>query len=186
MNNDIQRLLHEQALSSAVQSATRDVIRAAAKTVQRLEPRNDQFSGMRENQMRNVVNVALGASSVEEIAAFILYQMGRSTNSRQWLYGEFGRTVVEELMSGAVFKAAQAAAESAIQGIKGAQLGLELPNQDKLIDQAHILLARQYLGYLNRLFSFAAQAERFPDRNASNQPNRWTQLRELIKEGNRG
>jgi hypothetical protein len=180
MSTDLQQLLDAQALSAAVQRATREVIRAAARTVQRLEPRNDQLSGMRENQLRNVVNVALGAPSVEEIAAFIMYQMGRNTNSRAWLYGNFGLAVVEELMSGSVFTAAQRAVEDMIVGHPQHE-----PNKDQLIDQAHILLARQYLGYLNRFFFFAAQAERLPDRTSPNQPNRWAQLRELIKEGSR-
>ena len=94
---DTRQLLIDQALSGAVQHHIRDVIEAAARTVRRLQPTNEGFSGMRESQLRNVVNVALGAQSVTEVAAFILYQMGRSTNSRQWLYGDFGSAVVADL-----------------------------------------------------------------------------------------
>jgi hypothetical protein len=114
---DVRTQFIEQALGGAVQQHTRDVIQAAARTVRRLAPHESDISGMRENQLRNVVNVAIGASSVEEIAAFILYQMGRSTNQRQWLYGDFGKTVVEDLMSGPVRQAARATVAEALDRI---------------------------------------------------------------------
>jgi hypothetical protein len=130
-----------------------------------LKPQNDMISGMRESQLRNVVNVASGASSVEEIAAFILYQMGRSTNSRQWLYGGFGDTVVQDLMSGVVRKTAQRASAEARLVISQAQVGGEL-NEAQLFDTAYIALARQYLGYLNRLFYFADRTRRWDELGA--------------------
>ncbi|HEX6290115.1 MAG TPA: hypothetical protein VFZ66_13035 [Herpetosiphonaceae bacterium] len=170
MTHHVHELLHAQAVSSAVQHATRDVIRAAANTVQRLAPRNDLISGMRESQLRNVVNVAIRATSVEEIAAFILYQMGRSTNSRQWLYGEFGDTVVKDLMTGAVRNAAEQARAQALATIAEAGLGGAAPDEARLLSDAYIALARQYLGYLNRLFYFADRTRR------------WDELGELIKE----
>jgi hypothetical protein len=169
MKHDIHNLLREQALSSAVQHHIRDVIQGAAKTVQRLKPQNDTISGMRESQLRNVVNVAIGASSVEEIAAFILYQMGRSTNSRQWLYGGFGDAVVQDLMSGVVRKAAQDASSQAQTAIQQPDRG-DKQDDAALFDMAYITLARQYLGYLNRLFYFADRTRR------------WDELSELIKE----
>lgn len=169
MKHDIHDLLRDQALSSAVQHHIRDVIQVAAQTVLRLKPENKQTSGMRESQLRNVVNVAIGASSVEEIAAFILYQMGRSTNSPQWLYGGFGDTVVRDLMSGVVRQAAQNASKQARETIQKAQIGGE-QDDTALFDTAYITLARQYLGYLNRLFYFADRTRR------------WDELGELIEE----
>jgi hypothetical protein len=169
MTHNTPNLLRDQALRSAVQHHIRDVIRAAIKTVRRLKPQNNKGSDMRESQLRNVVNVASGASSVEEIAAFILYQMGRSTNSRQWLYGGFGDAVVQDLMSGVVRKTAQSASAEARLVISQAQVGGEL-NEEQLFDTAYIALARQYLGYLNRLFYFA-------DRTG-----RWDELGALIEE----
>lgn len=151
----IDPILRDQALGSAIQYHIRDVVKAAADTVYLLKPQNNE-SGMKNNQMSNVVNVAISAQSVEEIAAFLLYQMGRSTNNRQWLYGKFGDTVVQHLLQGEVKKAALNAQIRAAKRIDKANQGtLSDKEQKKLHDEAHIALARQYLGYLGRLFYFA-------------------------------
>jgi hypothetical protein len=152
--------------------------------VGRLAPgeHSNDTSGMRESQLRNVVNVAIGASNVEEIAAFILYQMGRSTNQRQWLYGDFGKTVVEDLMSGPVRVAAQAAVRDVQEGVQRTgdlaadadqHAALSEAETQRLRDQAHIALARLYLGYLNRLFYFV-------ERGGSSGQGRWHELHELL------
>lgn len=159
--SDSTQILKDQALNGEINRQIQTVIRAAAETVQRLKPTENNTSGMRHNQLRNVVSVAISAQSVEEIAAFILYQMGRSTNRRQWLYGEFGDHVVRDLMQGAVWNAAQVAQEKAVEHIKKAQHITPLAEVEKeqLFEQAYIALARQYLGYLNRLFYFAESAQ---------------------------
>jgi hypothetical protein len=74
MSHDIEtrQLLIDQALSGAVQGHIRDVIKAAAHTVGRLRPTPEGISGMRESQLRNVVNVALGAQSVTALAGIIV------------------------------------------------------------------------------------------------------------------
>jgi hypothetical protein len=159
---EIEQLSIDQALSGAISHHIRDVIQAATRTVQRLRPTDDNIiSGMRESQLRNVVNVALDAQSVVEIAAFILYQMGRSTNSRQWQYNDFGGAVVSDLTAdtaGGVVVAARNAGADAVKAI--VKNGIELSDAEKqnLLADAHIALARQYLGYLNRLFYFADKA----------------------------
>lgn len=151
----IDPVLRDQALGSAIQYHIRDVVKAAADAVYLLKPQGND-SGMKNNQMSNVVNVAISAQSVEEIAAFLLYQMGRSTNSRQWLYRNFGDTVVQHLLQGPVKKAALNAQDQAVKRIKKTNPGtLSDDEQKKLHDEAHIALARQYLGYLGRLFYFA-------------------------------
>ena len=159
---EIEQLSIDQALSGAVNHHIRDVIYAAARAVQRLQPTSDTISGMRESQLRNVVNVALDAQSVTEIAAFILYQMGRSTNSRQWQYGDFGTAVVTDLTAGAggaVLAAARTASREAADAIAKNKIALTDADQASLLARAHIALARQYLGYLNRLFYFADKAK---------------------------
>jgi hypothetical protein len=159
---EIEQLSIDQALSGAINQHVHDVIKAATRTVQLLRPASETVvSGMRESQLRNVVNVALDAQSVTEIAAFILYQMGRSTNSRQWQYGDFGSAVVSDLTSSdtnAVVAAARKARKEAADAI--AKSGISLSDDEKqgLLAAAHIALARQYLGYLNRLFYFADKA----------------------------
>jgi hypothetical protein len=160
--SDIEQLSIDQALSGAVNHNVRDVIQAAARTVQRLQPTPDTISGMRESQLRNVVNVALDAQSVIEIAAFILYQMGRSTNSRQWQYGDFGTAVVTDLTAAdadAVVAAARRASQEAANAIAKNEIKLTDDEKAALLAAAHIALARQYLGYLNRLFYFADKAK---------------------------
>ncbi|MBA3947482.1 MAG: hypothetical protein H0X37_23350 [Herpetosiphonaceae bacterium] len=170
---EMQQLLFDQAVRLGVQQQIRTVIKAGALTVQHLQPANDQLSGMRENQLRNVVNVAIRAKHVEEVAAFILYQLGRSTNSRQWQYGNFGDEVVKDLMTGEVRDAATAAKSMAMEIMaKGEQRDmLNADAQQELFDSAYIALARQYLGYLNRMFYFA-------DRTG-----RWKELDQMTKGG---
>jgi hypothetical protein len=163
LDTDTQRLLIDQALNGAVQRHIRDVIETAARTVRRLQPTPDSMSGMRESQLRNVVNVAIDAQSVTEVAAFILYQMGRSTNSRQWLYGDFGHAVVADLtareQADGIVRAALAARADALKAIAAGDVPEpSAQEQQQMFDTAHITLARQYLGYLNRLFYFAERA----------------------------
>lgn len=159
----VPRLLLDQAMATAIQRHVRGVIRAAATTVSVLQPARGGDSGMRENQLRNVVNAALSASSVEEIAAFILYQMGRSTNSRQWLYGNFGDRVVADLMSGAVRAEAEAATKAASKAVQAEGYQMETPRETELFPLIYIALARQYLGYLNRLFVFVDRTGRWDE-----------------------
>lgn len=163
MTSTISQLLRDQALSSAVKHYIRDVIRTAAITVQSLKPINGQDSGMRESQLRNVVSVAIGAQSVEEIAAFILYQMGRRENSRQWQFGQFGDHVVADLMRGSVQTAARNAQTMALEIIGRGADQVSVEEQQRILDEAYIALARQYLGYLNRLFSFAERTQRWDE-----------------------
>ena len=155
---DIEQLSMNQALSGAVNHNIHNVIQAAVHTVQLLKPQPGTDSGMRESQLRNVVNVSLEAQSVTEVAAFILYQMGRSTNSRQWLYGDFGTAVVTDLTAAntdAVVAAARRASQEAETALAKNEIVLTGAEKASLLATAHIALARQYLGYLNRLFSFA-------------------------------
>jgi hypothetical protein len=157
----IDQLQIDQALSGAINRQIHGVIQRAAKTAQLLQPKNNAISGMRESQLRNVVNVALGAQSVVEVAAFILYQMGRSTNSRQWQYENFGTAVVDDLTAlhdDGVAAHARHARDEAVRALAAAGVTLAPDTPQNLLDTAHIALARQYLGYLNRLFYFADKA----------------------------
>lgn len=160
--SEIEQLQIDQALSGAIHHQLQAVIQRAAKTAQRLQPAGNNISGMRESQLRNVVNVALSAQHVVEVAAFILYQMGRSTNSRQWQYGNFGTIVVEDLTAtgdGGVAACAKLARDEAVSALAKANVPLPDRMPQTLFDRAHIALARQYLGYLNRLFYFADRTQ---------------------------
>jgi len=101
--------------------------------------------------------------------------MGRSTNSRQWQYGDFGTAVVADLTSAdvdAVVAAARKASEQAASAIAKNEIKLSEDEKAMLLASAHIALARQYLGYLNRLFYFADKA------------NGWALLQTLVGANN--
>ncbi len=166
----IDPVLRDQALGSAIQYHIRDVVKAAADAVYLLQPQNNDSSGMKNNQMSNIINVAISAKSVEEIAAFLMYQMGRSTNSGQWMYGGFGDTVIQHLLQHDVKIASDKAQKRAIQRIKKSNEGAFSDEEaHKLHEEAHIALARQYLGYLGRLFYFADRTERWEQLKAFGQ-----------------
>ena len=88
--------------------------------------------------------------------------MGRSTNSRQWLYGDFGHAVVADLTAreqpDGIVRAARAARDEAVAAITASNVTVPEAQLQQMFDTAHITLARQYLGYLNRLFYFAERA----------------------------
>lgn len=206
----IDPILRDQALGSAIQYHIRDVVKAAAKTVSVLQPlaaRND--SGMLNNQFSNLVNVAMAAKSVEEIAAFILYQMGRSKPDQQWRYGHkrgrdkvlFGDQVVDDLLKGRVkdtaIKAKQRALDSINNSLKKTladskseseiEAQVEAETTD-FYDKAHIALARQYIGYLNRLFYFANSIQKSEEK--SKKPDMdiqkgWKRIADLIQAENK-
>lgn len=165
---ETRRLLHEQTLSGTVQQHIYEVIHVAAKTVQLLKP-GATISGMRENQLRNVVNAALEASSIEEVAAFIMFQLGRSTNRGPWSYNGFGEAVIADL-TGPVRTIAQHARDRAVEALAQTTPN-DLPSdpeRQRLLAVASMALARQYLGYLNRLFYYADRA------------NGWDRLPKLV------
>lgn len=156
---EARRLLHEQTLSGTVQQHIYRVIQVAAETVQRLRP-DKAISGMRESQLRNVVNAALEASSVEEVAAFIMFQLGRSTNRGPWSYNGFGEAVIADL-TGPVRQIAQEACDQAVAALVQAapDFAPSAAECQQLLAAATMALARQYLGYLNRLFYYADRAD---------------------------
>lgn len=164
---DNQQLLRDQALHSAVQYHIRDVIRAGVEKVQLLEPEGKSKSGMSKNQFSNVVNAAINAQHVDEVAAFILYQIGRSKKEPLWRYNRFGEQVVDDLLRGVVKETAEEAQKYAICSIEKIKEATKLSESEKesLLEEAHLLLARQYLGYLGRLFYVADETNNWKTLN---------------------
>jgi len=138
-------LAFERAIGKELDS----IVRAAAKTVQLLAPA--RASEMRENQIRNVLSVAVETSSVEVITNFIRYQMGRSSQGKTWLYNNFGQAVIADI-EGPVGEAAKRVARE-----------IGDPDEQEACRRAHIRLTRLYLGYLNRCFYYGDKTERWGD-----------------------
>jgi len=141
------------AFEKAIGQELDGVVRAAAKTVQLLAPA--RASEMRENQIRNVVSVAVETPSVEVITNFIRYQMGRSSQGKTWLYNNFGQAVISDI-EGPVGEAAVRVADEVTAKVGGV-------DRKTICKDAHLKLARFYLGYLNRCFYYGDKTGRWDD-----------------------
>ena len=84
---DVTVMRTQLALERAIDRHLDTLVRAAGRTVSLLH--DDQ--AMRENQMRNVVDVAMTTQSLDVVTNFIRYQMGRSAGNRAWLHNDFGQ-----------------------------------------------------------------------------------------------
>ena len=156
-----QHIEQQLALEQAVREELDAVVRAAAQTVTLLRPGDQESSGMKENQIRNVINVARESGSVDVTTNFIRYQLGRS-EGKPWRYKGFGLAVIEAIETGVVAQAAERA---------GQQAGIVDP---ALLRQAHVTLMQHYLGYLDRTFSFCGDAGR--------DDPRWAQVARSVTE----
>lgn len=145
--------LREIALSRAIDGQLDKIVQDAGTLARQL-----QGSGMRENQLRNALNVALHTNSMEVVGNYIRYQIGRG---RDWQNNDFGENVITALgHRGSVHQAATAAASEAREQLQEAQktgkLGEDpLPDQAELVEEAQLKLSRLFLGYLNRWFLYA-------------------------------
>ncbi len=96
-----------------------------------------------KSQVSNVLQVSLESSSVEVVKNFVLYQMGRDTNSTSWssLHATkdvpFGEALLSEIAS------LQAMARNLVQ-----QKNLD----ESLVPEVWLDLVRQYLGQMYRCF----------------------------------
>lgn len=145
--------LREIALSRAIDGQLNEIVQAAGALAAQL-----QGSGMRENQLRNALNVALHTDSMEVVGNYIRYQIGRGGG---WRDKDFGEKVIAAMGSrGIVYQTAKTASSDALAQLKAAhdngKLGSEgLPSADELTREAHVQLCRRFLGYLNRWFLYA-------------------------------
>jgi hypothetical protein len=135
--------MSDVAVELAVRKATArqldDLIRAASKNVEKLNG-----SEMKENQIRNVVNVAATSESIEEVTNFIRYQIGRDARKNTWGHNSFGKAVIDDIAKGQV----QFALEAVIKSVPGA---------DRVSVRSELIAL--YLGYLNRCFIYAVKTE---------------------------
>lgn len=126
------------AVRKAIDRQIDGLIRAAARNVAKLKG-----SGMEENQIRNVLNVASTTESMEAVTNFIRYQIGRSQKQKTWDQNGFGKAVIADIETGAVKRALEAVMK-------------EVPTADETSVRAHLI--ELYLGYLNRCFVYAKKS----------------------------
>ena len=126
-----------------------ELIRAASLNVAKL-----QGSQMRENQIRNVVDLAARSESMEEVTNFIRYQIGRRDTGKSWSHGSFGKSVIGDIETGAV--------PSAL-----ANVIREVPLADVVFVRSRLIAL--FLGYLNRCFVYADKSGDW--RNLSSNPS---------------
>lgn len=109
-----------------------------------------QENDFKENQIRNVMNVAAECGSVLVVTNFIKYQIGRTTSKdKGWKYNGFGKKLIEKLEE--VLKGlAEKVVREANQETKG------FSEADTIIETQEVWLelVRLYLGYLNRYFKY--------------------------------
>ncbi len=149
--------LRALVLEETVRQQMDPIVRRAAEAVKLLKPKSErEQSNMRENQIRNVLNVVEESRSIEVVTNFIRYQIGRSGGGRQWQYNGFGLRVIEDIEKGVVAKHARATGAQAAARIE--ELGGEADAQE-LCAKAYVELTRYYLGYLNRAFYFCDKTE---------------------------
>jgi hypothetical protein len=123
------------AVRQAIRRQTDELIRAATRNVAYL-----QGTGMEENQIRNVMNLAAATLSSEEVTNFIRYQIGRSP--RNW--EDFGKAVIKDIETGAIKKAMDEVMKAA-------------PSADAMQVKADLI--SRYLAYLNRRFIYAKKTQ---------------------------
>jgi hypothetical protein len=142
--------LREIALSREIDRQLDTIVQVAGSLAAQLKG-----SSMRENQLRNVLDVSLHTESIEVVGNYIRYQIGRGGS---WKSSNFGENVIAALGDGGpVQGAARKVAYETHKTLRGAKtLGeAELPEPADLEREARVLLTRLFLGYLNRWFLYA-------------------------------
>jgi hypothetical protein len=112
-----------------------------------------QASSMEKHQFSNLLGVALETSSVESVANFIRYQMGRDVRGNSWRNKDFGDRLIKELQG--LRGVAEAIAGDVAHTVRTGELS---PID---VDAIWAELVRQYVGQLNRYFYYKKEAMRW-------------------------
>lgn len=158
------------ALARGMEAQLGAIVHAAEQTVILLG--SLQTSGMEENQLRNVLDVAQDkdSRSVSVVVNFIRYQIGRARTGKHWQYNGFGLQVIEDIED-VVAEAARRAVSDAIEWLARQGETVDDTNREDVQATAHIQLMTEYLGFLNRAFIYVRKT------NAG-----WDRLNNLVKE----
>ncbi|MDQ1328841.1 MAG: hypothetical protein QG641_2127 [Candidatus Poribacteria bacterium] len=149
--DEYNEIFEHLSLNQAIKCQLDKIISQANKTVTLLKPINDKDSGMEENQIRNVLDVASESLHVEVVTNFIRYQIGRSGIGEKWQYGDFGEKVIKDIESGIVKECAKSAVYKTTEEI---MKSIGSVDQEHLNSIAYVRLTALYLGYLNRAFYY--------------------------------
>lgn len=109
-----------------------------------------QNKEFKENQIRNVINVAAGSGSVPVVTNFIKYQIGRH---KEWQHKDFGETLIKKLDK------LEGNAGKLIRRVDQETKGLQETDVDEEAREVWLELVRHYLGYLNRYFKYQQAAK---------------------------
>ncbi|MBD3181263.1 hypothetical protein GF312_03155 [Candidatus Poribacteria bacterium] len=97
---------------------------------------------LEENQIRNILNVALEANAIGIIEVFIKYQIGRSESNSKWKFNKFGLSLVKTIVKdGDIYELAS-------------QIISKLRLDDSHLNDIWLRLTRLYLGHMNRYFYY--------------------------------
>lgn len=133
-------------LKREIQKISGELVEKAEKLLGSKESLNKDF--IKENQIRNVINVTIGCESISVVTNFIKYQIGRSNKDQGWKYNNFGETLITEL------KGLEGYAEKVVRQADQETPGFQAANTTEEVREVYIELARLYLGYLNRYFKY--------------------------------
>jgi len=129
-----------------------------------------ETSGMEENQLRNVLNVAQDSRSVPLVANFIRYQIGRARVGTQWQHNGFGLQVIDDIENVVAEVARQAVGDAVGWLVRQGQVVDETAPKE-MQATAHVQLMTDYLGFLNRVFVYIRNTQ-----------DGWSRLSELVTE----
>jgi hypothetical protein len=98
------------------------------------------YKEVEENQMRNLLEMALSVDSVKALEVFIQYQIVQYQIGRKKLPSTFGDRLIEK-----------------IRGLE--ETTKEITKQQTIDKDIWLALIRQYLGYMNRYFVYRRKEE---------------------------
>ncbi len=139
------------ALARGVEAQLGATVHAAERTVTLLGGLEE--SGMEENQLRNVLDVAQDSQSVPVVVNFIRYQIGRARTGEHWQYNGFGLQVIDDI-EGIVAEAARRATGDAVQWLARQGQAVDEETRKEIQAAAHAQLMTDYLGFLYRAFVY--------------------------------
>lgn len=132
-------------LRQAVEKHSEAIVNRAGQTLSE-ERMADLKGSMKQNQLDNLLGVALETTSPTVITNWIRYQMGRAPSTHElkgWVQGKFGEAVIADIES------LEEIAKQVAGEVWGA--GATHPSAGQ-VQQAHVALIRLYVGYLRRWF----------------------------------
>jgi len=158
------------ALARGIEAELGAVVHAAERTVILLG--GLETSGMEENQLRNVLNVAQdqASQSVPVVVNFIRYQIGRARTGKHWQYNGFGLQVIDDV-GNVVAEAARRAVSDAAEWLTQQGQTADEAAREEMQATAHTQLVTDYLGFLNRAFVYIRKTN-----------GGWERLRDLVAE----